>query len=58
MHVVQEPMNWNGLGHERVSADALDIIEDGLFLVTDGKPFDIFSGAGTRTLAHIAEANG
>jgi hypothetical protein len=49
-------VDGNGVGNERVIADAGDVIEDGLFLVFDGEPFDVFAGTRAGALANVAEA--
>src|SRR6266850_5673111 len=54
-HVVKETVERNGFGHERMVANARNIVEDSLLLVLDGKPFDEFTGAGSRSLADVLE---
>src|SRR5258708_34356269 len=54
-HIVEVAVDWNGLGDERMIADAGDVVEHGLFLVADGEPLDVFTGAGARALADILE---
>src|SRR5258708_31853252 len=49
-HIVEVAVDWNGLGDERMIADAGDVVEHGLFLVADGEPLDVFTGAGARAL--------
>src|SRR6266850_7969013 len=57
-HVVKETVERNGFGHERMVANARNIVEDSLLLVLDGKPFDEFTGAGSRSLADVREPLG
>lgn len=55
-HVVDEPIYRNGLWHQGVGANALDVVDDSLFLIADGQPFDVLTGGRSGTVAHIAEA--
>src|SRR5882724_8194834 len=57
-HVVKETIDGNGFGHERMVANARDIVEHGLLLVLDGEPFDEFTGAGSPSLADVLEPLG
>src|SRR6266404_6837504 len=58
MHVVEETVDGNGFGHERMVANARNIVEDSLLLVPEGEPFDEFTGAGSRSLADVLEPLG
>ncbi len=54
-HIVEETVDGNGFGHERMVANAGNIVEDSLLLILDGEPFDEFTGAGSRSLADVLE---
>ena len=56
--VVEVAVDGNGVGDERVIADAGDVVDDRLLLIFDRKPFDVFAGARAGTLADVAEAGG
>src|SRR6267143_155396 len=56
-HVVDETVDWNGFGHERMVANARNIVEDSLLLVLDGEPFDEFPGA-KKFITDDQRANG
>src|SRR5215510_9324861 len=56
--VVDVPVHRNGLGNERVVADALDVVAHGFLLVLDREPFDVFAGSRTRAFANITETGG
>ena len=51
-------MNGDGLGDERMIADAGDVVEDGLLLVADGEPLDVFASAGAGAFADVLETLG
>src|SRR6267378_2151006 len=57
-HVVEETVDGNGFGHERMVANARNIVEDSLLLILDGEPLDEFTGTGSRSLAYILEPLG
>ncbi len=54
-HIVEEAVDRNGFGDERMITDAGDVIDHGLLLVADREPLDVFTGAGARALANILE---
>jgi len=56
--VIEVAVDGNGVGNERVIADAGDVVEDGLLLIFDGEPFYVFAGAGAGALADVTEAAG
>src|SRR5882672_1410634 len=58
MHVIEEAVDGNGFGHERMVANARNIVEDSLLLILDGEPLDEFTGTGSRSLAYILEPLG
>jgi hypothetical protein len=43
--LVEKAVHRNGFGHQRMIADAGGGVEDGLFLVADGKPLNVFTRA-------------
>jgi len=57
-HIVEESVDRNGFGDERVIADAGDVVEDSLFLVADGEPLDVFTGAGAGAFADVLKTLG
>src|SRR5437879_13776861 len=57
-HVVEETVDGNGFGHERMVANARNIVEDSLLLILDGEPLDEFTGTGSGSLADILEPLG
>src|SRR5258708_12535568 len=57
-HIVEEAVDRNGFGDERVIADAGDVVEDSLFLVADGEPLDVFTGAGAWAFADVLKTLG
>jgi len=56
--VIKVAVDGNGVGDEWVIADAGDVVEDGLLLIFDGEPFDIFAGARAGAFADVTEAAG
>src|SRR3979490_3332126 len=56
VNVVDVAVDWDGLRHERTSADAGHVCDDGLVLVFDGEPLDELCGGGTGAFADICEA--
>src|SRR6266851_1034986 len=54
--IVEEAVDRNGFGDERMVADAGDVVEDGLLLIADGEPLDVFTGAGAGAFADVLEA--
>jgi hypothetical protein len=40
-------------GHQRMVADALDIVDHSLFLVRNREPLEVFAGARSRTFADV-----
>jgi hypothetical protein len=53
--VVKETVDRNRFRDERMIADASDVVEDGLFLIADGKPLDVFTSAGAGAFAEVLE---
>jgi len=56
--IVEIAVDGNGVGDERVIADARNVIKDCLFLVFDDEPFDVFASARAGALANVAETAG
>ena len=45
-HVIDESVDWDRAGHEGMGENPFYVVDDGLLLIADGQPFDLFAGMG------------